>query len=220
MSNRTTLRRFLRFRLRTLLLLPPLFAVAWWWVTWPERTVRRFVELLNSGNVEAARAMTDFPQEGVWKTAAFGGVRFTTRKLAADGWRDYLTARGTAAISVSVATGEAVLDEFVVRRSRLSLNPAVTRHQFVEYEIQHANMGSLTEFLPRLLEGVFYVPMIAMTTGRRVAFYAPPQTLENIGKFIAMLDVPPPPPYQRPSSIMFPIRGSTDGSIRGQRRPR
>lgn len=58
-------RRPLRFRLRTLLLLPLLVGAAWWWVSWPERTAKRFVQLLNDGDLEAAKAMIISQREGL-----------------------------------------------------------------------------------------------------------------------------------------------------------
>jgi hypothetical protein len=48
-------RRFLRFRLRTLLLLPLLFALGWWWVTWPEWTARAFSEAVVKRDQLAAK---------------------------------------------------------------------------------------------------------------------------------------------------------------------
>ena len=47
----------IRFGLRTLLCVPLFVATVWWWTSWPERTAKRFVGLLNKGNVVAAQAM-------------------------------------------------------------------------------------------------------------------------------------------------------------------
>jgi hypothetical protein len=52
-------RRF-RFRLRTLLLVPVVFAVAWWWITWPNRTLRDFNHLVASGQLDAAGRLVVF----------------------------------------------------------------------------------------------------------------------------------------------------------------
>jgi hypothetical protein len=65
MNEPATKRRFFRFRLRTLLLLPILVAAGWWWWTWPERTARRFVERLNAGDIEDAKAAFGPPQRVV-----------------------------------------------------------------------------------------------------------------------------------------------------------
>lgn len=47
------MRRFLRFKLRTLLLLPAVFAFGWFWWTWPQRTLQAFVVAAqNSPDVE------------------------------------------------------------------------------------------------------------------------------------------------------------------------
>jgi hypothetical protein len=74
----TNKRRLFRFRLRTLLLLPILVAAGWWWWIWPERTARRFVERLNAGDIEDAKAMIDGPQPsaGFWKIVASGKFDF------------------------------------------------------------------------------------------------------------------------------------------------
>src|SRR5262245_37254839 len=34
-----------------------LAAAGWWWVTWPERTAREFVDLVASGDIDAANSM-------------------------------------------------------------------------------------------------------------------------------------------------------------------
>ena len=42
-------RKWRQFGLRTLLLLPLLFAIGWWWLTMPERTARRFIDAMAEG---------------------------------------------------------------------------------------------------------------------------------------------------------------------------
>lgn len=111
-------RRRLRFRLRTLLLLPLVFAAGWWWVTWPERTARRFVELLKCGETDAAQTMLESTQplmsfQGTtayrtatpllplfrptsWLDVMSGRRRFdvTSRPPAADGSSQFVAVRG------------------------------------------------------------------------------------------------------------------------------
>lgn len=50
--------------------LVPLVAAGWWWVKWPERTARQFVELLATEKLEAAQAMMG--QEEIEWTATRG----------------------------------------------------------------------------------------------------------------------------------------------------
>jgi len=86
---------YFRFRLRTLLLLPILVAAGWWWWTWPERTARRFVQLLNDGDLESAKAMIDDPQPstGFWKIVASGKFNFDSPFFQPASRREYLAAR-------------------------------------------------------------------------------------------------------------------------------
>jgi hypothetical protein len=53
-------RRWCQFSLRILLLLPVVFAALWWWVTWPDRTLREFRRLVAEGHHEAAASMLVF----------------------------------------------------------------------------------------------------------------------------------------------------------------
>lgn len=56
------MRRFspcLRYRLRTLLLLPVLFGAGWFWITWPDRTLDRLLIALDNGDMETAKLMID-----------------------------------------------------------------------------------------------------------------------------------------------------------------
>ena len=44
-----------RFRLRTLLLLPLVFSLGWWWCNWPGHTFSRLLRFIDLGDVQAAR---------------------------------------------------------------------------------------------------------------------------------------------------------------------
>jgi hypothetical protein len=59
-ANSSTFRRFFRFRLWALLLLPLLFALGWWWVTWPKRTLARFDALVAANKLGEAAALIQF----------------------------------------------------------------------------------------------------------------------------------------------------------------
>jgi hypothetical protein len=54
--------RCLVMSLLTLSALSVLGAGAWWWVTWPVRTVREFHELIRNGRRSEAVHMVDFPE--------------------------------------------------------------------------------------------------------------------------------------------------------------
>jgi hypothetical protein len=56
----TTRRHFLRYRLRTLLLLPLVFALGWWWVTWPQRTMGHLDALVAANRLDEAAALIEF----------------------------------------------------------------------------------------------------------------------------------------------------------------
>src|SRR5262245_5312989 len=102
-----------RFRLRTLLLLPVLFAAGWWWITWPARTADRFVTFLMVRDLDSARAMIDGEQPtnavtpfqksarpiilppqllpGTWSEFLSGSRRFN---LVWGGSREFVASRG------------------------------------------------------------------------------------------------------------------------------
>jgi len=50
----------LRFRLRTLLLLPLVFAFGWWWMTWPQRTIDQLDALVAAGKLDQAANLIVF----------------------------------------------------------------------------------------------------------------------------------------------------------------
>ena len=49
--------RWLMFGLWTSIVLAVLTAAGWWWVTWPERTMREFTELMLAGKLDDAKLM-------------------------------------------------------------------------------------------------------------------------------------------------------------------
>ncbi|TWU56735.1 hypothetical protein Poly51_26520 [Rubripirellula tenax] len=50
-------RRYLRFRLRTLLALPIVFSLGWYWCDAPNRAIRHLHDALASGDLQAANAL-------------------------------------------------------------------------------------------------------------------------------------------------------------------
>jgi len=58
----TPKRRWFQFSLRTLLTLPLLFAVGWWWVTWPRRTAERYRMAMTEGISQEARGFLSSPR--------------------------------------------------------------------------------------------------------------------------------------------------------------
>ncbi len=71
-----------------------LVAAGCWWVTWPERTAREFVELLNCGKVEEATRMSPRVPE-LMGSAALYYTEHTGRSLHIDSrsWADYASGR-------------------------------------------------------------------------------------------------------------------------------
>ena len=125
MSNTPKSRRFLRFRLRTLLLLPLVFAAGWWWATWPERTARRFVELLNAGEIESAKAMCIEPiaTDGLWVMAATTEYIHSQPGLKAPTWGEFRSARRSFALSWKSDTHFGTTELFA-ERGRVVIPPA------------------------------------------------------------------------------------------------
>jgi hypothetical protein len=119
----TKTRRFFRFRLRTLLLLPILVAAGWWWLTWPERTARRFVDLLNEGDVEGAKSMIVDPQPsaGFWKIAASGKFAFDPPVFQPATRREYLAARRAFHFDWRWDSHNDPLGPFLAKRNRIML---------------------------------------------------------------------------------------------------
>jgi hypothetical protein len=91
------MRRRLRFRLRTLLFLPVLFAACWWWITWPKRTLRALDSRIAAGQMDAARAMIVFePDYRMTAQAVAHQLRGQPHtRLAKRTLRDLLLARQT-----------------------------------------------------------------------------------------------------------------------------
>jgi hypothetical protein len=130
-ESTTSKRRYLRFRLRTLLMLPVLVAASWWWWTWPERTARRFVDLLNDGDVEGAKAMIDGPQPsaGFWKIVSSGKFNFDAPVFEPTMVRDHLTAWRAFHFDWRWKSSSDTFGSFVADRNRVKLGAPTTKSQ-------------------------------------------------------------------------------------------
>jgi hypothetical protein len=120
-ESTTKKRRYFRFRLRTLLLLPILVAAVWWWWTWPERTARRFVDRLNAGDIEGAKAMIAGaqPSSGFWKIAASGKFDFGSPVFQPATRREYLAAQRTFHFDWQWVVESRSLGPFLAKRNRI-----------------------------------------------------------------------------------------------------
>ena len=82
--------RWLLIGLWTSIVLSVLAAAGWWWVTWPQRTAREFVELVQAGNIIEAREMI-WSRDEEWD---FRGTGLGARKNEHyPGWLVYLSER-------------------------------------------------------------------------------------------------------------------------------
>jgi hypothetical protein len=115
-------RRYFRFRLRTLLLLPILVAAVWWWWTWPER------DLLNARDIEGAKAMIvgAQPSAGFWKIVASGKFSFDPPVFQPATRRDYLAARRTFHFDWRWDSESRPLGPFLANRNRIMLSTSAS----------------------------------------------------------------------------------------------
>ena len=89
--------RWIKFRLRTLLLLVgcvALLLAAWRWVTWPERTLRELDTLIAMGNIEAAESRIVFePNYRMSAESVAHQLHQSHTRPVKRGWRDLISAR-------------------------------------------------------------------------------------------------------------------------------
>jgi hypothetical protein len=104
-------------------MLPILVAAGWWWWTWPERTARRFVELLNAGDLEGAKAMIDGPQPstGFWKIVASRKFDFNSPVFQPASRREHLQARRLFYFDWQWDSHSDPLGPFLAKRNRIML---------------------------------------------------------------------------------------------------
>jgi hypothetical protein len=143
--------RFARFRLRTLFLLPVLFAIAWWWLTWPDRTARQFVRLL-SEDVEAAKAMIDGPQPsaGFWKIVESRQFEFETPTFQPQSWAEYFSAWREFHFDWETPDTRGDLGPFVAARSRVMPSPEPSVSYLITYDLGDLESDSFAGHLQLL----------------------------------------------------------------------
>jgi hypothetical protein len=149
MSEATSKRRLVRYSLRTLLVLPVFFAAAWWWVTWPERTARKFVRLLNE-DPNAAKEMIDGPQAslGFWKVATSPQFSFESQSLSPGSWANFLAARRTFDVEWQAQNSDGDLGRFIAVRNHVMLDPTVSDGRYlISYAVKPDRAVMLAEQL-------------------------------------------------------------------------
>lgn len=71
----------LRYSLRSLLMMPVVFAVIWMWITWPHRTFEAFTEAIKDDRFQTANAMVDVRECSFEVSPA--GAHIKSNKVAA-----------------------------------------------------------------------------------------------------------------------------------------
>jgi hypothetical protein len=183
-------RRFLRFRLRTLLLLPVLFAAGWWWATWPERTARRFVEFLAAGDIEAAKRMTNSAADGLWLLPLVDGVRFEAPDFVGVTWYDYAKSRRAFAIRWTVTSGRGVLNGFTTHRGVVALNPVIGASVLTPYSFEHVDPLTAWITLNEILGNRLGTRVMMVPASRIILIYATPAIHSQVAKIAASMEIP------------------------------
>lgn len=142
--------RWFRYRLRSLLVLPVLFAACWWWVTLPERTAKQFVQLLATGDLPRAQAMIDGPQPsaGFWKIVESREFAFEAPSFQPATRGEYLSARRVFRFDWQrkILTGQ--LGPFVAHRNRIVLDPSAgNRKESFTDEVRPGNGEAILQKL-------------------------------------------------------------------------
>jgi hypothetical protein len=132
-------RRFFRFRLRTLLMLPILFAAVWWWLSWPEPSADKFVNLLSAGDVEAARSTIDGPQpsDAFWGIVTSGKFKLEPAKFRAASWQEYLQAQRQFDFDWQYKDHSRGMGPFIISRNRVRLDPLADSRIFLVAYVLH-----------------------------------------------------------------------------------
>jgi hypothetical protein len=139
------MRRLFRYRLRSLLLLPALFALGWWWVTWPERTARRFVAALAARDVETAQAMFSGPQSLALLLRNSMPPRAASRPQS---WREIALAQRE--FDVEFEDSSFGRCTFVAARGRVSLGG-----QTMEYAVRNNSARAVAHTLSQVFPQIY-----------------------------------------------------------------
>jgi hypothetical protein len=188
-----TRRRFPRFSLRTLLLLPVLFAAAWWWITWPERTARRFVELLSAGDFESARKMCDESQpiELIWMLARMPEFTFAAPVVHDQSWGERLAGRRQFQIPWSFESNRGNLKGLVASRGRIRLRPASGAGVLKAYQLRNVSADMIAYELSELFTGNPDCKFVADARLNRVVARLPEPLDSHAQAWIAVMDSEP-----------------------------
>jgi hypothetical protein len=184
-------RRGFRFRLRTLLLLPVVFAAAWWWLTWPERTARRFVELLDDGIVPAARAMVDGPamSDGFWKIVRSKRFDFASPTFQSASWSEFLTGQQTFNFEWQSKSADGDLGPFLAQRNRITLSPSAnSTTYFVTYISRNGNATAIADQLTTLYPDSDRHHIKAMGNTNQVLIGAPQTTHGEVTALLQLFE--------------------------------
>ena len=137
-DERRPRRRWFQFGVRTLLLFPVVFAVTWWWVTWPSRTSRKFLQSITEGHYEMATQMMSS------KTGERAGIGMAPSVFAH--WWTWSRAEKP----------RRSLADFVVGRRRFVCSEVVgefvAQHGRITFRAPNPNREMIIEFKPVLSE--------------------------------------------------------------------
>ncbi len=197
-AHTSSRRRWFRFRLRSLLALPLVFALSWCWVTWPERTVRRYCELLAAKSFDGARSMSDLRKSSSTMEKICGLKGFTMGKplLVSPTWRAWLLGERQFVIPWNSPTARGDLRGFVARRGHISLTAASGDSISISYLISNSSASAVVNALASYYgpeKSTAPVFQFSSDLGQnRVITSAPDSATEEVRALIEALDVPPP----------------------------
>jgi hypothetical protein len=170
-----------------------LFAVAWWWVTWPERTAQRFVELVQAQKLNAAQEMCRPPEgaDALWAMASIQDAKIGQPTCLAPTWMEILKAQRRFEIPCTVATTTIVLDEFVATRSFVATNPENSQRTSTSYlAVTPVAAGILAQALERVYTDAKSFQFVADEPANRVLMRVPKQLATKVQLLCSALDRP------------------------------
>jgi hypothetical protein len=204
-------RRVFQYRVRTLLLLPALFAAGWWWVTWPERSARRFTERLAAGDVDGARAMSDLPEpcsaRGIFVFAETHAGAFDLPVFEPASIREYFTATRRFIIPWRIESTTGAWRAFVAVRGRILPDPTGGGTNTRVYVLRRIPAEQLVAVLAQLYAGDTKSKFVADSRNNTVIVSATEDRHLQIDALIEALGEPPPHPEW---SAKYPPRISVD----------
>ena len=184
-------RRRLQFGLRAVLMLPILFAAAWWWVTWPDRTARKFARFLSAGDVQAAREMVVGPQpsDGFWTIVDAGFLEFDRPILNRRSHDEWVLARRTFEIRATWETHMSNLGEFVATRNVVHMKPAkASRPRWLLYVLHEGDVNDVASKLESLYATNKETRIIGVESKSGVLIRAPRNVHEEIQPLFLTFD--------------------------------